>query len=85
MSDRTIGILGWGFSGSSVLMALAKQNMNIIALTTTQSASINLSLFLARGVVGDITDEELLRTAGIDTCDTVVVAQGKIWSRVCLQ
>ena len=32
---------------------------------------------MARGVVGDITDEELLRTAGIDTCDTVVVATGE--------
>ena len=32
---------------------------------------------LARGVVGDITDEELLLSAGIDTCDTVVVATGE--------
>ena len=30
-----------------------------------------------RGVVGDITDEELLLSAGIDTCDTVVVATGE--------
>lgn len=32
---------------------------------------------LARGVVRDITDEELLLSAGIDTCDTVVVAMGE--------
>jgi len=32
---------------------------------------------LVRGVVGDITDEELLLSAGIDTCDTVVVATGE--------
>ena len=32
MSDRTIGILGLGIFGSSVLMALAKQDMNIIAI-----------------------------------------------------
>ena len=32
MSDRTIGILGLGIFGSSVLTALAKQDMNIIAI-----------------------------------------------------
>ena len=32
---------------------------------------------MVRGVVGDITDEELLLSAGIDTCDTVVVATGE--------
>ena len=31
---------------------------------------------MARGVVGDITDHDLLQAAGIDTCDTVVVATG---------
>ena len=30
-----------------------------------------------RGVVGDITDEDLLLSAGVDTCDTVVVATGE--------
>ena len=32
MSDRTIGILGLGIFGSSVLAALAKHHMNIIAI-----------------------------------------------------
>ena len=32
---------------------------------------------LARGVVRDITDEELLLSAGNDTCDTIVVATGE--------
>ena len=32
---------------------------------------------MVRGVVGDIADEELLLSAGIDTCDTVVVATGE--------
>ena len=45
MSDRTIGILGLGIFGSSVLTALAKQDMNIIAIETTLSVSINLSQF----------------------------------------
>ncbi|MEZ7623168.1 MULTISPECIES: potassium channel family protein [Streptococcus] len=77
MSDRTIGILGLGIFGSSVLMALAKQDMNIIAIDDHAERINQFEPVLARGVVGDITDEELLRTAGIDTCDTVVVATGE--------
>ena len=56
--------------------------MNIIAIDDHAERINQFEPVLARGVVGDITDEELLRTAGIDTCDTVVVATGKIWSRV---
>ena len=77
MSDRTIGILGLGIFGSSVLMALAKQDMNIIAIDDHAEHINQFEPVLACGVVGDITDEELLRTAGIDTCDTVVVATGE--------
>ena len=77
MSDRTIGILGLGIFGSSVLPALAKQDMNIIAIDDHAERINQFEPVLARGVVGDITDEELLRTAGIDTCDTVVVATGE--------
>ncbi len=77
MSDRTIGILGLGIFGTSVLSALAKQNMNIIAIDDHEEFINQFEPVLARGVVGDITDEELLRSAGIDTCDTVVVATGE--------
>lgn len=45
MSDRTIGILGLGIFGSSVLAALAKQDIILSLLMTTQSASISLSQF----------------------------------------
>lgn len=85
MSDRTIGILGLGIFGSSVLAALAKHHMNIIAIDDHEERINQFEPVLARGVVGDITDEELLLSAGIDTCDTVVVATGKIWSPVFLQ
>lgn len=39
MSDRTIGILGLGIFGSSVLAALAKQDMNIIAISSYNAAA----------------------------------------------
>ena len=45
MSDRTIGILGLGIFGSSVLTALAKQDMNIIAIDDHAEHINNLSQF----------------------------------------
>ena len=77
MSDRTIGILGLGIFGSSVLAALAKHDINIIAIDDHEELINQFEPVLVRGVVGDITDEELLLSAGIDTCDTVVVATGE--------
>ena len=56
MSDRTIGILGLGIFGSSVLTALAKQDMNIIAIDDHAEHINQFEPVLARGVVGDITD-----------------------------
>ena len=85
MSDRTIGILGLGIFGSSVLTALAKQDMNIIAIDDHAERINQFEPVLARGVVGDITDEELLRTAGLIPVIRLWSQQGKIWSRVCLQ
>lgn len=77
MSDRTVGILGLGIFGISVLAALAKHYMNIIAIDDHEELFNQFEPVLARGVVRDITDEELLLSAGIDTCDTVVVAMGE--------
>ena len=77
MSDRTIGILGLGIFGSSVLTTLAQHDINIIAIDDHEERINQFEPVLVRGVVGDITDEELLLSAGIDTCDTVVVATGE--------
>ena len=32
---------------------------------------------MTKAAVGDITDIEFLRSAGIDTCDTVIIATGE--------
>ena len=82
MSDRTIGILGLGIFWEQCFGCPAKHDMNIIAIDDHEERINQFEPVLARGVVGDITDEELLLSAGIDTCDTVVVATGKIWSPV---
>ena len=61
MSDRTIGILGLGISG--VVSCGPSQARYEYHCHDDHAERINqFEPVLARGVVGDITDEELLRT-----------------------
>ena len=76
MDKRTIGILGLGVFGRSIINTLCKYNCDIIAVDDHDDVINHFEPVLARGVVGDITDYDLLQAAGIDTCDTVVVATG---------
>ncbi len=76
MPVQTIGILGLGVFGTNIAKTLAKYNSHIIAVDNHENQINQLEAILARGIVGDITDKDLLRAAGIGTCDTVVVATG---------
>lgn len=76
MSVQTIGILGLGVFGTNIARTLAKYRSHIIAVDNHESRVNQMEAILTRGVVGDITDKNLLRAAGIDSCDTVVVATG---------
>lgn len=76
MHTPTIGILGLGVFGTSIVKTLCKYSANIIAVDNHEQQINQLEPILTRGIVGDITDRSLLRAAGIDTCDTVVVATG---------
>ena len=76
MQKHTIGILGLGIFGTSIAKTLCKYNCNIIAVDDHENQINQLESILTRGVVGDISDKDLLRAAGIDTCDTVVIATG---------
>ncbi|WP_303972180.1 TrkA family potassium uptake protein [Streptococcus merionis] len=76
MSKRTIGILGLGIFGSSIVETLKNYECDIIAVDNQEGHINALTQHLTQGVVGDITDFELLQAAGIDTCDAVVIATG---------
>ena len=76
MSTYTIGILGLGVFGTTIAKTLHKYDCNIIAVDNHEQQINQLESILTRGVVGDITDRSLLRAAGIQSCDAVVVATG---------
>ena len=76
MSTCTIGILGLGVFGTTIAKTLHKYDCHIIAVDNHEQQINQLESILTRGVVGDITDRSLLRAAGIQNCEAVVVATG---------
>ncbi len=76
MNTRTIGILGLGTFGASIVKQLSLYDCDIIAMDNREESINHLEPYLTKGIIGDITDRSLLRAAGIDTCEVVVVATG---------
>lgn len=76
MTKRTIGVLGLGIFGTSIVETLKDYDCQIIAVDNRDDHINAVAPYLTQGVVGDITDLDLLQAAGIDTCDGVIVATG---------
>ena len=77
MANRTIGILGLGIFGQSVLKTLQDQDVDIIAIDDHEDVINQYESMITTGIVGDITEMDLLDVADIGNCDTVVIATGE--------
>ena len=77
MANRTIGILGLGIFGQSILKGLKDQDVEVIAIDDHEDVINQYESIITTGVVGDITDLDLLDAADIGNCDTVVIATGE--------
>ena len=77
MANRTIGILGLGIFGQSVLKTLQDQDVEIIAIDDHEDVINQYESMITTGIVGDITELDLLDAADIGNCDTVVIATGE--------
>ncbi len=77
MANRTIGILGLGIFGQSVLKTLQDQDVDIIAIDDHEDVINQYEPMITTGIVGDITELDLLDAADIGNCDTVVIATGE--------
>lgn len=74
---KLISILGLGIFGSSVAKTLSNyEDVEIIAVDQDERNIERVSSFVTQGVVGDITDFDLLKEIGLGDCDIVVVATG---------
>lgn len=74
--NRLIGILGLGIFGSTIAKTLAEYDCDVIAIDKEEENVNRLEPFIAKGVVGDITDLSLLESIGLEECDVVVIATG---------
>ena len=77
MAQRTIGILGLGIFGQSILKGLKDQDVEVIAIDDHEDVINQYESIITTGVVGDITELDLLDAADIGNCDTVVIATGE--------
>ena len=77
MVQRTIGILGLGIFGQSILKGLKDQEVDVIAIDDHVEVINQYESIITTGIVGDFTDIELLDAADIGNCDTVVIATGE--------
>ena len=77
MANQTVGILGLGIFGQSIIEALISQDVEIIAIDNHEETINQYEDMIAVGVIGDITDIELLEAADVGACDTVIVATGE--------
>ena len=82
MVQRTIGILGLGIFGQSILKGLKDQEVDVIAIDDHVEVINQYESIITTGIVGDFTDIELLDAADIGICDTVVIATGGSWKIV---
>ncbi|UJF15949.1 TrkA family potassium uptake protein [Jeotgalibaca sp. MA1X17-3] len=73
---KTIGILGLGIFGSTIAKTLAENDFDVIVLDKSAENVNRLEHFTAKGVIGDMTDLELLEAIGLAECDAVVIASG---------
>lgn len=75
---KNIGILGLGIFGSSLAQTLAEHDYDVIAVDKNEEHVNELSPYITKGVVGNITDRELLETIGIGDCNTVIISTGTV-------
>lgn len=74
--SKLIGILGLGIFGSTIAKTLSDFGSDVIVVDKYEENVNRIEPYIAKGVVGDFTDIELLRTIGLEDCDAVVIATG---------
>ena len=76
MGTKTIGVLGLGIFGSSIVKELSEFDCEVIAVDLDIANIDRVEPFVTEAIQGDITDLEFLKNIGIENCDVVVVATG---------
>ncbi|MFE8703716.1 potassium channel family protein [Cytobacillus sp. FJAT-54145] len=73
---KEFAVIGLGRFGGSICRALAEQGMEVMAIDNNEDKVNEFSMIASHAVVGDSTDESMLKSLGIRNFDHVIVAIG---------
>lgn len=74
--DLQYGVLGLGIFGSSVAQTLSEYRCEVLAMDHDKECVQRLADIVTTCVQGDITDINVLRSAGFGECDVCIVGLG---------
>jgi trk system potassium uptake protein len=77
-------VIGLGRFGYQVATILSENGMEVLAIDSDESIVASIRDSVAHAIVMDVTDEESLRSVGVDEIDTVIVAMGEDTSQSIL-
>ncbi|PLR84041.1 potassium transporter Trk [Bacillus canaveralius] len=75
--SKEFAVIGLGRFGGSICRALAEQGMEVMAIDSNEDRVNEFSTIASHAVVGDTTDESVLKSLGIRNFDHVIVAIGE--------
>ncbi|MFD2443348.1 potassium channel family protein [Bacillus sp. CGMCC 1.16607] len=73
---KEFAVIGLGRFGGSICRALAEQGMEVMAIDNNEERVNQYAMIASHAVVGDTTDETVLKSLGIRNFDHVIVAIG---------
>lgn len=74
---KDFAVIGLGRFGGSICRALSEQGKEVLAIDKSEERVNEFSMIASHAIVGDATDETVLRGIGIRNFDHVVVAIGE--------
>ena len=73
---KEFAVIGLGRFGGSICRSLAEEGMEVLAIDMNENRVNEFSMIASHAVVGDSTDEKVLKNLGIRNFDHVIVAIG---------
>ena len=70
-------VIGLGRFGQQIAISLAEHGMEVLAIDRDESIVNSIKDKVTRAICLDVTDEESLRSVGVDSMDTAIVAMGE--------
>ena len=77
MKKQTIAVLGLGLFGVAVARTLAQKGVEVIALDLNMDHVNEVSDVVELAMQVDFTKIDQLKAAGVDNCDTAIIATGE--------